>query len=92
MWDLSDIRPVSGYVPATEENLARARRDPAFKHRLLATNLDRLLAALNRLQRISDGTDPDQARQIREGVALALKLADRIRELIHHRPGEPRAA
>ena len=35
----------------TEDDLARARGDPAFRQQLMADNLDRLLEALNRCAR-----------------------------------------
>jgi hypothetical protein len=61
----------------TEEDLARARTDPDFRQQLLAQNLDLLLEALNKARR---GTNPNPktAGQIREGAALAVKLADRL--------------
>lgn len=61
----------------TEDDLARARRDPEFRQQMLASNLDRLLEALNRMRRLGLPT-PEGARQIREGVDLAVKLADRL--------------
>lgn len=61
----------------TEDDLARARSDPAFRQQFLAHNLDMLLEALNRMRRTQE-TGPDTARQIREGVDLAVKLADRL--------------
>lgn len=63
----------------TEDDLARARSDPAFRQQLLAQNLDRLLEALNKMRRSND-TKPDSVRQIREGVDLAVKLADRLQQ------------
>ncbi len=61
----------------TEDDLARARQDPTFRQQLMAQNLDKLLAALNRARH--DGTkSPEVARQMREGVALAVRLADRL--------------
>ena len=49
---------------------SRARaQDPAFRQQMMAENLDRLLAALNRMRR--DGNkSPEVARQMREGVAI----------------------
>ena len=73
----------------SEEDLARARRDPAYRQKLMAANLDRLLEALNRMRRSSNAT-PELARQIREGVDLAVKLADRLQQAGGN-PG-PRAA
>ncbi|MDO9413755.1 MAG: hypothetical protein Q7T81_14390 [Pseudolabrys sp.] len=64
---------------ATEDDIARARTDPAFRQQLLAHSLERLLAALNTMRKNGDA-DPDSARQIREGVDLAVKLADRLHE------------
>jgi hypothetical protein len=61
----------------TDDDLARARRDPAFRQQFLAQNLDLLLEALNKARR---STSPSQktAGQIREGVDLAVKLAGRL--------------
>jgi len=61
----------------SEEDLARARMDGAFRHRLMAESLDRLLSLLNEMRRQSEEY-PERARQIREGVDLAVKLADRL--------------
>ena len=61
----------------TEEDLARARTDPAFRQQFLAQNLDRLLEALKKMRRKSDQNE-DTARQLREGADLAVKLADRL--------------
>ena len=59
-----------------EDDLARARSDPDFRQQLLTQNLERLLDALNQMSKAND-TDPTSVRQIREGVDLAVKLADR---------------
>ena len=61
----------------SDEDLARARRDPAFRQQFLAQNLDLLLEALNKARRGSNPS-PKTAGQIREGVDLAVKLADRL--------------
>lgn len=73
----------------TEDDLVRARSDPDFRQQFLAQNLDRLLEALNRMRR-SSNPNPNAARQIREGVDLAVKLADRLQGN-NGNPG-PRAA
>jgi hypothetical protein len=73
----------------TEDDLARARRDPGFRQQMLAENLDRLLEALNKMRK-SSNLKADAARQIREGVDLAVKLADRLQS--DGRSGGPRAA
>jgi hypothetical protein len=59
----------------TEDDLARARVDPAFRQQFLAENLDRLLEALKKM-RDADSQDADTARQLREGADLAVQLAD----------------
>lgn len=61
----------------TEEDLARARNDATFRQQFLAQHLDLLLAALNKARRNTSPT-PETAHQIREGVDLAVKLADRL--------------
>jgi hypothetical protein len=70
----------------TDEDLARARSDPEFRHQLMADNLERLLKALNEMRQ-SNSASPEAARQMREGADLAVKLAD----LLHGHPG-PKAA
>jgi hypothetical protein len=61
----------------TESDLARARRDPEFRQRFYADNLDRLLEKLNQMRK-SGTSEPTTARLIKEGVELAVKLADRL--------------
>jgi hypothetical protein len=73
----------------SEDDIVRARSDAAFRQQLLAENLERLLAALNNMRRNND-PDPKSARQIREGVDLAVKLADRLQK--NDKKGGPRAA
>ena len=73
----------------TDDDLARARNDPDFRQQLLAQNLERLLEALNDMRR-SNSTDPKSVRQIREGVDLAVKLADRLHQ--NEGSGGPHAA
>jgi hypothetical protein len=61
----------------SEEDLARARTDAVFRQKLMAESLDRLLALLNQMRRATDDS-PLRARQIRDGVDLAVQLADRL--------------
>ncbi|HEX5211045.1 MAG TPA: hypothetical protein VFW22_04860 [Pseudolabrys sp.] len=61
----------------TEQDFARARGDAAFRQRLLAASLQRLLDALKRMRRSGTPT-PEAAGQIREGVALAVELTSRL--------------
>jgi phage I-like protein len=70
----------------SEDDLARARIDPEFRQQLMAENLEKLLEKLNDLRQAID-SKPETARQIREGVDLAVKLADRLQQ-----KGGPRAA
>jgi hypothetical protein len=67
----------------TEDDIARARSDPEFRQQLMAKNLDRLLEALNKMRRSTD-VKPEAARQIREGVDLAVKLADLLQQNAHN--------
>jgi hypothetical protein len=73
----------------TEQDLARARGDAAFRQQFLQDNLERLLEAL-KLLRTTAEPSPAAAHQIREGVDLAVKLADRLQETAQRRG--PRSA
>ncbi|MPZ41274.1 MAG: hypothetical protein GEU95_25160 [Rhizobiales bacterium] len=70
----------------TDDDLARSRMDPELRHRLVAENLELLLSELNRLR--SDKTDEHRAKQIREGVNLAVQLAE-ILQRIEQPPDSP---
>ncbi len=74
----------------TDADLARARQDPIFRHQLVADHLELLLGELNRLR--SSTTDAARARQIREGVDLAVRLADLLQKIATRGPGTSRAA
>src|SRR5262245_1478324 len=79
-----------GEIPlATDDDLSRARVDPEFRHCLVASNLERLLSELNRLRTCK--ADAQQAKQIREGVDLAVQLAELLQRIERSRakPGEP---
>ena len=69
---------------ATEQDLARARSDAAFRQQLLQDNLEWLLDALKKMRR-ADDPSPESARQMREGVDLAVQLADRLQQTAHDR-------
>ena len=60
----------------TEAELARARSDVAFRQRLLQQSLDTLLTRLQRERQPRTATASDA--QMREGVNLAVKLAELI--------------
>jgi len=71
----------------TESDLTRARQDPDFRQQLVTESLELLLGELSKLQRTAHGLA--QADQVREGVELAVKLADLLRRIA---PGAPPAA
>jgi len=81
---------MADFVAVTEEQLARARQDPAFRRKLLAENLDFLLATLNKMSKSRAAAEPACARQIRDGVELAVKLAGLLQTIPEN--GPPRAA
>ena len=70
----------------SEAALARARHDTEFRQQLLTKALELLLGELTKLRR----SPPTEARadQVREGVELAVKLADILRRM----SAAPRAA
>jgi hypothetical protein len=68
----------------TDSDLARAREDAEFRQRLLTESLERLLKKLSKLQR--DAKNAKRADQVREGVELAVKLADLLRRIASQAP------
>jgi hypothetical protein len=73
----------------TDSDLARARQDTGFRQQLLTESLELLLGELGKLQRAANNTDNARADQVREGVELAVKLADLLRRTV---PGAARPA
>jgi hypothetical protein len=73
----------------TDSDLARARRDTGFRQQLLTDSLELLLGELGKLQRAANNTNNARADQVREGVELAVKLAELLRRAT---PGTPSAA
>jgi hypothetical protein len=73
------------FAPVTDTELARARSDPAFRQKLLQRTLDALLSRLRKERQPRRATASDE--QVREGVALAVRLA----ELIQSAHDGPRA-
>jgi hypothetical protein len=63
----------------SDADLLRARADPDFRRQLVADNLECLLDELKKLRAMSN--NPKRAHQIREGVDLAVKLADLLQRL-----------
>ena len=68
------------FSPVTDADLTRARTDPFFRQRLLEQNLEALLAGMKRLRNGAANSPGAGAKQLREGVELAVRLA----ELIQH--------
>jgi hypothetical protein len=68
---------MSSLPSLTEADLWRARNDPAFRQKLLKQSLDALLDRLRRERHrlSSQGANPGQ---VREGVTLAVRLAELI--------------
>ncbi len=63
------------FAPVTDEDLARARGDAAFRQQLLGSNLEVLLRVLSRL-RETDGISGRLDRQLREAAELAVRVAE----------------
>ena len=68
---------MGAYAPVTDEELTRARTDPAFRQRLLSQNLEVLLSGIKKLRK-ADAPTCEGTKQIREGVELAVRLAEII--------------
>jgi hypothetical protein len=82
---------MAGFTAVTDESLERARRDPAFRRKLLSDSLEVLLATLNKMRSSSPSLNKTSARQIRDGVDLAVKLADLL-QTAERQNEPPRAA
>jgi hypothetical protein len=63
----------------SEAELARAHADPRFKQVLLARSLEQLLDVLYRNQHLA--FEPVGAQSLRDGAAMAVRLADQIRAI-----------
>jgi hypothetical protein len=70
---------MSEFATVTDADLARARQDAAFRHQLVANSLETLLTELNKLR--GKGATAQSASQIREGVDLAVKLAELLQRV-----------
>ena len=65
------------FAPVSDADLARAREDPAFRQKLLTQSLELLLGRLQK-QRQHPNSAAASVKQMREGVALAVRLAELI--------------
>jgi len=79
------------FTAVTEEDLERARQDPAFRRKMLSDNLEVLLLTLNKMRASSNALDTTEARQVRDGVDLAGKLADLLQTAKHDLHKRPEA-
>ena len=68
---------MSPFAPVTEAELARAREEPAFRQELLTRNLEVLLGRLQKERQATRNADAS-IKQMREGVTLAVRLAELI--------------
>jgi hypothetical protein len=68
---------MSEFPAVTEADLFRARNDPAFRQKLLQQSLDVLLGRLQKERQLLSSATA-KPTQMREGVALAVRLAELI--------------
>jgi hypothetical protein len=68
---------MSSFPPLTDADLSRARTDPAFRQKLLEQSLDALLDRLQK-ERQTPSSAAAKPGQMREGVTLAVRLAELI--------------
>ena len=73
----SRVCVMSSFPPLTEADLSRARIDPAFRQKLLQQSLDTLLGRLQK-ERQMPSSVAAKPGQMREGVTLAVRLAELI--------------
>jgi hypothetical protein len=71
---------MSPFSPVTDADLARARTDPLFRQRLLERNMDALLMGMKKLRGLAAPAGAE-AKRLREGVELAVKLAELIQNV-----------
>ena len=69
---------MTAFAPVTEAELAQARSDPAFRQRLLEQNLEILLAGVQKLRGAAPSQGSASAKQMREAIELAVRLAELI--------------
>ncbi len=69
---------MSRFPAVSDNDLARARSDPAFRQKLLTESLEILLATIKRQRKSSQSAPSPGDTQLREGVELAVRLAELI--------------
>jgi hypothetical protein len=80
-------RPISTFPGVTDDDLARARSDPAFRQKLLTESLETLLAKMQKLRKAAQSPPSAGDSQLREGVELAVRLAELIQKVDGHAGG-----
>ena len=79
---------MSTFSPVIDADLECARNDHAFRQRLLEQNMDALLLGMKKLRGgVGPAKNSGGAKQLREGVELAVRLA----EMIQDAGGRPRS-
>ena len=78
---------MSTFPGVTDDDLNRARSDPAFRQKLLTESLETLLAEIQKLRKSAGSTAPAGTTQLREGVELAVRLAELIQNVEGHPSG-----
>jgi hypothetical protein len=68
---------MGSFSPVTDDDLARARKDRQFRQKLLEQSLEALLGGMKKLRK-SDPSGGANAGQLREGVEMAVRLAEII--------------
>jgi hypothetical protein len=63
----------------TDDDLARAREDPAFRYQLVVENLRLLLDEINKMRAVR--SDAMECKEIREGVKLAVQLSELLQRI-----------
>jgi hypothetical protein len=74
------------FAPVTEDQLAQARSDPAFRQKLLQQSLEVLLANVQKLRNKASSRAPASAKQMREAIELAVRLAEMIQDPAQRAP------
>ena len=69
---------MAAFAPVTDADLARARKDAAFRQKLLEQNLQTLLARVQKLRNTPPSAYSVGASQMREAIELAVRLAEMI--------------
>ena len=75
---------ISAFPGVTDDDLARARLDPVFRQKLLTDSLETLLAKMQKRRKSSPSAVSSGEGQLREGVELAVRLAELIQKVDGH--------